>query len=424
MIQLTKILISGGEVINKDFDTIKNSLLKVNQSREWIHSQKVDDLLDFFNELGNYWKKEMSNIIGPNARYVSTFLSRKYLENKLEVALHGNRHSLDEFVDLGDNNLLLHAQPKGLIVHWIAGNVGILGIFSLIQSLITKNVSILKAPSNYDQLILLLESFKKIKTEKIDGTKLLQCIELLYIEHNDFENQSLLSKSADVRVAWGGWDAVNTIISLPKSPFCDDIVYGPKYSYAIIDENSILNDQKNVAQKIAVDVSMFDQYACSSPHTVLINTDDAIILENFAKELGKALDNVNRILLPKPNISPEKSLEIISLRSEFSITGKVFSSDGVEWTVILSDDTDLASPTFSRVVHVRKLDKHKITNIENSRKIQTIGLSSNKNFDFLDEITFRGGDRCPQIGSMSMFDSPWDGMFGIDRMVRWITTFK
>jgi hypothetical protein len=424
VIQLTKIIISGGKTINSNSDSVENSIQQVNQLREWLHAQKVDDLLDFFNELGNYWGKEMVNVIGPNARHVSTFLSKSHLGNKLDVALHGNRYSLDKFVDLGDKNLLLHAQPKGLVVHWIAGNVDILGIFSVIQSLITKNVSILKAPSKYDQLVQLLESFKKIKTKSIDGSKLLQCVELLYIEHSDIKNQSILSKSADVRIAWGGWDAVNTIVLLPKSPFCDDIVYGPKYSYAIIDEESILKNKKNIAQKIAVDVSMFDQYACSSPHTILIDTENSSLLEDFARELGNALDDVNRLLLPKPDISPEKSVEIVSIRSEFSITGKVFSSDGVEWTVILSEGTDLASPTFSRVVHVKKLDKNKITNIKNSDKIQTIGLSTNKNFDFIDEITFRGGDRCPQIGTMSMFDSPWDGMFGMDRMVRWISVFK
>ena len=48
----------------------------------------------------------------------------------------------DEFVDLDDPNLLFHAQPRGISCHWIAGNVDILGIFSVIQALITKNVSI------------------------------------------------------------------------------------------------------------------------------------------------------------------------------------------------------------------------------------------------------------------------------------------
>ena len=61
-----------------------------------------------------------------------------------------------------------------------------------------------------------------------------------------------------------------------------------------------------------------------------------------------------------------------------------------------------------------------------SRKIQSIGMSvdEKERFDLADKITFFGGDRCPSLGKMSFFDSPWDGMFGMDRMVRWITTYK
>ena len=58
--------------------------------------------------------------------------------------------------------------------------------------------------------------------------------------------------------------------------------------------------------------------------------------------------------------------------------------------------------------------------------LKDIGISvdNSERFDLIDKITFLGGDRCPSLGKMSFFDSPWDGMFGMDRMVRWITTYK
>jgi hypothetical protein len=64
--------------------------------------------------------------------------------------------------------------------------------------------------------------------------------------------------------------------------------------------------------------------------------------------------------------------------------------------------------------------------LKDNRKIQSIGIAINdeERFDLVDKITFFGGDRCPPLGKMSFFDSPWDGMFGMDRMVRWITTYK
>ena len=35
------------------------------------------------------------------------------------------------------------------------------------------------------------------------------------------------------------------------------------------------------------------------------------------------------------------------------------------------------------------------------------------------EAANKGIVRCPEIGFMTHFDSPWDGMFAIDRLIRW-----
>lgn len=33
----------------------------------------------------------------------------------------------------------------------------------------------------------------------------------------------------------------------------------------------------------------------------------------------------------------------------------------------------------------------------------------------------KGAMRCPDVGYMTHFDSPWDGVVALDRMVRWVT---
>jgi len=53
-----------------------------------------------------------------------------------------------------------------------------------------------------------------------------------------------------------------------------------------------------------------------------------------------------------------------------------------------------------------------------------MSVEENNRHKIIDEITLLAGDRCPNIGNMSLFDSPWDGMFGMDRMVRWVSTYK
>ena len=53
--------------------------------------------------------------------------------------------------------------------------------------------------------------------------------------------------------------------------------------------------------------------------------------------------------------------------------------------------------------------------------VQTIGLAleGKKKLDFAKEAANKGIVRCPEIGFMTHFDSPWDGMFAIDRLIRW-----
>lgn len=55
--------------------------------------------------------------------------------------------------------------------------------------------------------------------------------------------------------------------------------------------------------------------------------------------------------------------------------------------------------------------------------IQTIGLAAEgeKRLAFAEACAARGALRFPEIGAMTLFDSPWDGMFAMDRLIRWIS---
>ena len=44
MIQLAKLLISKGEFVNSETTTIEESVKAIQNSREWLHSQKIDDI--------------------------------------------------------------------------------------------------------------------------------------------------------------------------------------------------------------------------------------------------------------------------------------------------------------------------------------------------------------------------------------------
>ncbi|KKS76926.1 MAG: Acyl protein synthase/acyl-CoA reductase RfbN [Candidatus Woesebacteria bacterium GW2011_GWC1_42_9] len=273
----------------------------------------------------------------------------------------------------------------------------------------------------------MLLAFSKVRTNKVDGTEMLKCISVVLIDHADIENQKIMSLSAGTRIVWGGREIVELINELPKQPFCEDVIFGPKYSYALIDKDSLNNSFVKLASRLAIDVSVFDQYACSSPHVVFVETGGVKTALEFSQELAKQLEIVGRTLLPKDNIDTGKALEVVDLRSEYSLRGdRVIAPEGTEWTVVCSNQEGLPAGCYSRFIVVKSIDDFTDLKKFNDRQKQTLGVAltlENKR-KWLDQLTVKGIDRCPDLGFATFYESPWDGLFLFDRLIRWVTTYK
>ncbi|MFH1285811.1 MAG: acyl-CoA reductase [Candidatus Micrarchaeota archaeon] len=406
---------------------VANIFSRLNATREFIHAIPESELIAYFNELGKFYSTDKSAqaIGGAYLKSLADFMKRENLERMLSIALR-NPCALDEFVDLGDPKLLFHAQPRGIVVHWIAGNVPLLGFYSLLQALLTKNPCVIKASSRTStQFVKLLESFARVSTSKVKGSELSKCIEVVVLERES-ALQEALSLNADARIAWGGKEAITSITSLKKQTHCEDIVFGPKYSYAVVDSASLKKNASSIAQRLAFDVSTFDQYACSSPHTVFVEANSSPSPLEFAKLLAEKLELISRAALPKSEAEPAKVTDILNIRAEYEFKGKVFGSKDTTWTVLYSEEEGLAEACFSRVIFVRPLKKLEAISKFNDRRKQTVGLAVEKKrrLALADNASLRGVDRFPRLGEMTPFESPWDGMFAVDRLVRWVSAYK
>jgi hypothetical protein len=59
-----------------------------------------------------------------------------------------------------------------------------------------------------------------------------------------------------------------------------------------------------------------------------------------------------------------------------------------------------------------------------SSNTQTAGLAVNQRRQALaDALTARGVERCPDVGTMRIYETPWDGLFPMERLVRWVSTY-
>ncbi|MBN2331243.1 MAG: hypothetical protein JXC85_05510 [Candidatus Aenigmarchaeota archaeon] len=406
-------------------DEIADALRK--QARA-LHDIEVDELVEFFDAVGRHWLRSpgIKKRFGPTLKFLAKFMDKGNLTTLLDTALR-DRHALDGFVKLNKTKMLFHAQPRGLTVHWIAGNVPVLGIFSVLQALLTKNACLVKASSrSYEDMTALLQSFSEVSTKNLKGNRIAKAVAVVLVEREDKESQRKLSMSADVRIAWGGREAVDAITRLERRAETEDIIYGPKYSYAVIGREKLRGDVRPLAYKLAIDASAFDQYACSSPHTVFVERGGKASPLDFAEELAKQMDFVSKKVIQPGKPDPGRSLDILKARNEYEFRGQVFSSKNTDWTVIYSDEQGLAQACFSRVVFVRPVDDISDVCAFSGRGMQTMGVavSDERRRTFADSATVRGIDRCPPIGEMSFFQSPWDGMFAFDRLVRWVTTYE
>jgi hypothetical protein len=236
----------------------------------------------------------------------------------------------------------------------------------------------------------------------------------------------MLSKAADVRVAWGGKSAVESVLNYPKKYWAQDAIFGPKYSFAVISKDSVSEDDLgDLAYRLALDASVFEQQGCNSPHTVFIEEGGLVSPRRFAEALGHGMEKVLK-RIPKPSVSGNEASTIVTIRAEYDFLGEVYSSQGTEWTVIYSDEEGMADACYSRTLFVRPVSSIESVLSFISHHHQSMGLSAldPQRTNFAQDACARGIERVTEIGKMSVYDHPWDGMFPMDHFVRWVSLYK
>jgi hypothetical protein len=349
-------------------------------------------------------------------------------------SLRGARGVIDTFLPAaGLNRRLVRAFPRGLVVHWLAGNVPLLGMLGIVQAILTRNANLVKSAGSFTTVLpALLESLRGLEIRSrsgrtLRGDDILATIAVVYFHRDNRAAAAELSKAANVRLAWGGREAIENIIHLPKQWNVEDIIFGPKLSYMVVGREFLATrrELRKVVRGAATDASVFDQHACASPHTIFVEEGGAEASPRefarcLADEMAKAL-----IRIPKAPVDAATVANIQRVRMRYEFSGELWHSAGTEWTVAFDEDGSkgLAEPCYSRVITVRSIEDVMEAASFAHRGIQTIGtaLAGARKIHFAEQAAMLGVDRFPEIGRMTLFDTPWDGLFPMDRMVRWVT---
>ena len=413
-----------------DFQAVVNS---ITEAQQYLRSIAVEDIIAWLDAICISWSDRDSEIQKMYSNHGLNFLiywfREKHLLEITDFALRGNRNFLDGFFQVDESGVKLSAQPRGVVSHWISGNVPMLGMLSLVQGIITKNANLVKvSKENLYVVPTLLHSMGQvnIKTSTgrlLKGKEIVKSISCIYYESTNKTALTEMSLHSQVRVAWGGLEAVESIINLPRKFGCEDIVFGPKTSFMVIglEKLSDINTAKKIAKKASIDASQFEQQGCNAPHTVFVEQGGAVSPLEFSKLLSIEMERTSQRTIRDKDTIPDIG-KILALRAKYDMFGEAFYSRGLEWTVLYSDeDTGLAEPCYFKTVFVRPVND--IMDIANfcSHLTQSAGvaLSNERKEKFALLATARGIDRVPDVGAMTAYEVPWDGIFMIDRLVRW-----
>ncbi|MBN2101790.1 MAG: acyl-CoA reductase [Candidatus Aenigmarchaeota archaeon] len=425
-------ILSEKFLVKGETGTFKEITENLKKNSKSFLDMPLESIILLFDEFSRKCVRDpkLRGIEGIN--FLSIWMKRISIENMISINFT-KREILEKFIEIKDNHFI-KAQPRGLACHWIAGNIPTLGLFSWMQSVLCKNRNIVKVPADSIEVMeKLIKSFSEVKTEingcEYKGDDILSVSAFLSFPRDDFTLNQEMSLAADAKIIWGGADAVNAIKKYPEKESCESLIFGPKYSFAIMDSSFIEeNDIEKALNGLVMDIMVFDQAACSSPQILVIEKNKKYSKEDIARMVAKIFNEFSE-KYPKGRMNPSTVAKIVNERGMFLLDenkGALFSK-APDWTILIDNEIELNEAVQSRTLFIKETDDLLKLSNQISQKIQTVGIAVKNNeklFRICDEFTKGGVSRCVRFGSMNHYESPWDGMLQMSRLVRFVTLKK
>ncbi len=424
---MLKCYLLDGEFSEQNPDGFTTVSRVVNTNRRGLHELPLPVIIEILSASG---KKIINN---PHLKkiqgisYLSLWLRKKNLEQVCRIN-YGNLSYMDSFVE-GENRFKMTAQPRGVVCLWVAANIPTLAIISIVQTILSKNGSIVKVPEENKEILLhFLQELAKVEVmyenKKYSAIDIVKSIAVVSFEGRNHTLNADFSLNADCRLVYGGSKAIHSILALPQKDHCETIVYGPKYSFGVFDRDFIeSNFFENSLEKTAKDIAAFNQMACSSPH-VLFFEKSTYQLQTIGEQLGRYFENLPEDLRIQPTDAGILA-NIINIRAKYLLSDNksVIASDDLSWTILIDNDFRLEDPVHGKCIFLKEVESVDEVPGLITRKIQAMSVSilnKEKRENFALEATYRGVDRIVTPGTIHDYDLPWDGILPLNRLVRWV----
>jgi long-chain-fatty-acyl-CoA reductase len=401
-------------------------------SIEEMRKLSTHEIVTFLSKVGKLWKnpdykyRKMLFEFGPMITeqsfvayehivnlFVGLLCWKEFLQDIMDSEL-GKKQIMDEWVP--HYTAYVHAEPLGKLLHIMAGNVPIAGIYSLVRGILTKNTNTAKLPGrDVLTLLLLVKSFQDVDPEH----PITRSTSVVYWERSNEEIINRFTGMANGICIWGGQSSVDYYKAKAPSG-CETIVYGPKNSAQIIKYGS--DAPKDLTFKIARDICLYEQEACLSPQVIYFEGED---IDGFIESLKQSLYLYSEII-PKGNyeIDHYAHLNYTILCNAFC-GNPSYKGEKLDWLIVkMKNKTEISlEHPLGRTIFIYEMKdiRECLKYMENSN-VQTVAIYPLQlAHELRDELSKRGIMRITYVGGM---DAPrlgvvHDGVY-LNRLVRMV----
>lgn len=233
----------------------------------------------------------------------------------------GSRQALDRFVERGPG-IRGRAFGPGLLVCIFSGNVPGIPAFDMALALALKSACLAR-PASEEPLFagLFARSVAEVDPD-LGGA--------LAVRRWGYEETLPLERAGAV-LAYGS-DASLAEIRRRVPPGVTFLGHGHKVGFAVVAREAATAE---TARLLALDVAMYDQQGCVSPHVAYVEEGGALPPEAFAQACGEALAELEA-RMPRSPLTRAEALALRSARDEAEFTAEaVFGSpENLAWTVV------------------------------------------------------------------------------------------
>ena len=321
------------------------------------------------------------------------------------------------------------ARGPRLTTHILAGNIPAVAAETIVRALLVKSASLVKSSSR-DPLFPALFAQSIAEVDPQIG----MAIGVLWWKGGSPGLDEAALNPADAIIAYGNEQAIEQVRRLAK-PGVPFVEHGPRISFAAVGREALAGDGlPDLADRVAWDVSLFDQQGCMAPHAVYVERGGNWPPSDFAAALAEAMGRMEK-RLPPGRVAPEAAAAIQQIRGVYEVrraAGEavaLFASHGsTAWTVSYEENPGTLQPScLNRMVRVIAIDDLSLAAgaaRPMARYLQTAGLACSEDRvpGLTRQLLEAGVTRVCAVGRMQHPPASWrhDGHPNLLPLLRWV----